>query len=273
MQSPSGALARSARRYGRFLRYSTPAALLNNLGGRLPVFILLFFFDAEVVAFYGLAHGSIAVPLNLVNGAAGQVFFARGPEAIREERLPILTREVAARLVSVALPAALLALWLGPLLFETVFGESWRRAGVFARYLAPWLALAAIASPLTRLFDLLEAQKLDFRFSAAMFLAHTSALLGACAWMDPVGALALYGGVGLVLRFLHLGVLLDLAEVRAGGILRTLGRPLLGALGWTILTHLGFLAGSTLGGLTGLLLGAAAYTWLILDQERRLLGS
>lgn len=262
-----GAMTRSARRYARFLRYSTPAALLNNLGGRLPVLILLWYFDADVVAFYGLAHGSLAVPLNLVNGAIGQVFFARAPGAMQENRLPALTRAVTDRLLVLALPGAVLAVTLGPPLFETVFGPAWTEAGRFARYLGPWLALAAVTSPLTRLFDVLEEQRTDFWFSAGMFVLHVTVLILGCRTGDPRTALLSYGATGMLLRLAHLALLLRLAGVPATSLGRGLGPALGGALLWAGLIALGYAAGSVAAALLGLGAGGLVYAWLLLRRE------
>lgn len=261
-----GAMTRSARRYARFLRYSTPAALLNNLGGRLPVLILLWYFDTEVVAFYGLAHGSLAVPLNLVNGAIGQVFFARAPGAVQENRLPALTRSVTDRLLALALPGALLAVALGPPLFETVFGSAWTEAGRFARYLGPWLAFAAVTSPLTRLFDVLEEQRIDFWFSAGMFAVHVTVLILGCRTGDPRTALLTYGVAGILLRVAHLGLLLRLAGVAATSLGRGLGAALGGGVLWVGLVALGYGTGA-LPALLGLGAGGLVYAWLLLRRE------
>lgn len=260
-------MVRSARRYGRFLGYSAPAALLNNLGGRLPVLILLWFFDAETVAFYGLAHGSLAVPLTVVNGAVGQVFFARAPEADRTDRLVVLTRRTLRRLLALSLPATVLVIVAGPALFATIFGSEWTEAGRYARYLGAWIGLAAVASPLTRLFDVLEEQGSDLLFSTGMFVLHTGALLVGCGTGDPRAALLIYGVSGLLLRIAHLGVMLALAGVRPGALTSGLLVPLGGGLLWSAPVIATYAAGAPIGALAALGIGGLGYLWVFLRRE------
>ena len=71
-----------ARRYARFPAFSAPAAALNLAATRLPVLLLAAFAGEAVVGQFGVAYGTLALPLGLVTGAAGQVFFVRAAAAV-----------------------------------------------------------------------------------------------------------------------------------------------------------------------------------------------
>ncbi len=202
-----------ARRYRRFPLFTLPAALLNALSMRLPFLLLLAFFDARVLGFFGRAFMVLSVPLGLVGGATGQVFFVRAAEARHGGGLAALTLRVYRRLLQVGLYPVLLLMLLGPDLFAFVFGQPWHTAGQYAVWIAPWLLLAALASPLSRLFDVLERQRADLATSVLLFLLQTGALVVGGLQGRPETALLLLGLAGVLGRLVQLGVLLRLAGV------------------------------------------------------------
>lgn len=215
---------RLASRYRRFALFSMPSTLLNALVTRLPAFLLLYYFDRATLGQYGQAFNALFLPLSLVGTAIAQVFFVHAAEAHRAGTLPLLTRTVHARLVMLGMFPTLLVILAGPDLFAFVFGSLWRPAGQFIRYIAPWLLFSAIAAPLTRLFDVLERQRLDLLTSVLMFLGLATALVLGGRSGNLTRTLLLLGVVGSTVRLLHLGVLLRLGRVPGRTVLATYGR-------------------------------------------------
>lgn len=209
-----------ARRYVRFPSFSAPAALLNVAATRVPVFALVGFYGEAVVGQYGLAFGSLALPLGLVTGAVGQAFFARAAEARWTGDLPALTRTTARGLWAVAAYPCLAVLAAGPTLFAVVFGAEWVEAGQYARRVAVWLLLASVVPPLTPVFDVLERQRDELAVSALMFVVQGGAMVAAGLWLRPLDAVLVAGLVGTLLRLVHLGWALRIAGVPLGGAAR-----------------------------------------------------
>jgi O-antigen/teichoic acid export membrane protein len=208
-----------AVRYRRFPLFSTPAAFLNLLSSRVPILLLASFFGATTVGFFGLAFGTLALPVGVVTGAVGQVFGVRAPVAFREGTLGRLTEQVYRRLLAAALfPMAAVAL-AGPDLFAFVFGEPWREAGVYAQYLAPWIFIASVASPLTRIFDVTEKQRTDLGFSILLFSAQILALVLAYRTGQPRIAVASVAVAGVISRTLQVFWMLRIggASVKRAG--------------------------------------------------------
>ena len=206
-----GALPGLARRYARFPLYSAPAALLNVLASRAPVLLLAAFFTTDVVGQFGLAFGTLVLPLGLVAGAIGQVFFVRAAEAHRDGTLGALTLAFYRRLLVVTTYPALVVLVAGPALFAFVFGPVWAVAGGYARLLAVWVLFISVAVPLTRVFDVTERQRADLGFSVLLFVVQTGAFVAAAWAADARSAVLVLGIVGAALRGLHIGWMLRLA--------------------------------------------------------------
>ena len=261
---------RLAVRYGRFPRFTAPAALLNTLGSRAPVLLLAAFFGSGAVGQFGVAFGSLALPLGVLTGAVGQVYGRDGAEAVRAGRLGPLALRVTRGLLAVVAYPALAVAATGPVLFAFVFGEAWAEAGRYAQAVAAWAALAAVAVPLTRTFDLAERQRADLAFSVAMGVALAAVLAVASQRLDALGTVWAAGVAGALLRALHIG-----------WMLRVAGAPLLPAVrygGWAVLVAAacallpGAAAALGLGGaptLAGLVLGGLLYAGLVVRRELR----
>lgn len=208
-----------ARRYRRFPLYAMPSSLLNSVLGRLPVLLLPIYFGWDVTGLYGRAFAVLAIPLSLIGTAVAQVFFVDGTTAYRENRLAGFTENVHARLVMIGMFPCLLLVAVGPELFAFVFGANWRVAGAYEQYLACWFFLSAVASPLTRLFDILELQRAELGISIGSFLLLAAAL----AWGGTTGNVLLTMGLmacaGAFARIFQIAAMLKYAGVslrRAG---------------------------------------------------------
>ena len=209
-----------ARRYARFPAFSAPAALLNLAATRLPVLLLAAFAGPAVVGQFGVAYGTLALPLALVTGAVGQVFFARAAVAVRDGTLPALTRETLRGLLAVTVFPSLAVVAAGPALFAFVFGAEWATAGEYARMLAPWTLAVAVAAPLTALFDVLERQRSDLAASLAMAAVLAAVLVVAGIGGTPGRMILAASLAGTLLRVGHVAWMLRIAAVPPGPVVR-----------------------------------------------------
>lgn len=221
------AIVQMARRYARFPRLGLPATALGQVGARLPPLALGAMLGAASVGHFGLAAASVLVPLALVGDSVGQVFGVHAAEAHRSGGLGLLARRTLGRMLGVvAYPIAAVAL-VGPDLFAFVYGDVWREAGLYARLLAPWLALSVLVPPLTRSFDATERQDREILAGALHAVGVVGGLtVGATLGSAPEAILAL--GVGGALgRLGQLIVAMRVAD--ATGLWRVCRPPLLRA--------------------------------------------
>jgi O-antigen/teichoic acid export membrane protein len=207
------ALRFAASRYRRFPLFAMPSSLLNAVVARLPVLLLPVFFGLETVGLFGRAFVALAVPLSLIGTAVSHVFFIHAAEAYRDGRLSALTENVHARLVMIGAFPTVLLLVAGPELFAFVFGAGWREAGVYEQYLACWFFLGGIASPLTRLFDVLERQRTELLISIAASLTMTAAIVAGGRSGSILLTMALIAAAGSLVRLFHIGTMLQMAAV------------------------------------------------------------
>ncbi|EON19589.1 O-antigen translocase [Cupriavidus sp. GA3-3] len=168
-----------ARRYKDFPLYSTWTAVFNVAGLHLVPLIFSALFGAAVVGHFAFALRMVSAPITLIGAAIGSVFFAQAPAARRAGRLPEVAEELRRKLANAGVPALVLLICAGPDLFGTVFGERWRMAGHYARWMAPWIYFQFQFSPLSCLPDVMELQKLELTAQFSTFAVRL-ATLAAC---------------------------------------------------------------------------------------------
>ncbi|MFK7846717.1 MAG: lipopolysaccharide biosynthesis protein [Rhodothermales bacterium] len=252
----------AARRYKRFPRFSMPSTLLITLQSRLPIFFLLYFFDQATVGYYGRAFALFAVPLSLIGGAISQVFFVEGAIARRAHTLDKLTTKVHSRLVTIGLFPTLAIMLTGPQVMGFFLGSAWEPAGVYLQWLAPWFFLASVASPLTRLFDILEQQRKDFLTSMVIFFVQMPLFVYGCLTGDLMLALIYLAVGGILARIIHIVVLLRLSETPLRAALFPYGQQLL--LSIPFLGLLYFVQGYNISWLTALTLAVSGAIFLLI---------
>jgi O-antigen/teichoic acid export membrane protein len=239
-------IKKAAVRYRRFPIFSTWAGFANTAGLQLPPMLFAALFSPAAAGLYTLANRVLTLPMSLVGGAIGQVFFANAAEAHRAGQLGPLVAQLHAKLAHIGLPPALILILLGPDLFAFVFGEQWRQAGEFARWMAPWLYLVFVSSPLSTLFAVTENQKQGLAFQVILLVLRIAAI-GLGAWYgDLTLAIMLFAGASALC---WLGFLFWVAHI-AGNSARTMWQPTLAAFGFALAATLPILIGLSVPGYT-----------------------
>ncbi|OQY43178.1 MAG: translocase [Anaerolineaceae bacterium 4572_78] len=195
------------KRYKEFPLYGTWSALLNTISWQLPVFFLASFFSATVVGYYALGTRLLRLPMSLIGGSIGQVFFQRAAVAKNEGTLHIVVENVFRQLVKIGLYPSLMLMLVGEDLFILVFGSNWAEAGVYVQILSIWTFFWFISSPLSTLFSVLERQDISLYINIAIFLSRLLALGIGGYFGNARLALILFGGSG-ILVYGYLSVLI-----------------------------------------------------------------
>jgi O-antigen/teichoic acid export membrane protein len=111
--------------------------MMQNYG---VIYLTRMFFTTSIVGLYALSMRILQAPLWLMGSSISQVYFKDASDQYNEtgdiHGLLWKTIRIAAL---AAFPVMILLLIAGPWIFGTLFGQSWREAGVFSRILAPWM--------------------------------------------------------------------------------------------------------------------------------------
>ena len=245
-------IKQAARRYQRFPLFSTWEGLANTAGLQLPPLLFAMLFGSAAAGLYSLANRVLSLPLSLIGNAIGQVFFSNAAEARRNGQLGPLVAQLHSRLAHIGLPPAVIIMLIGADLFEFVFGAQWRQAGEFAQWMAPWLYLVFVSSPLSTLFAVTEKLKQGLAFQVILLAARLVAI-GLGAWIgDLAMTVMLFTGASAAC---WLGFLFWVSHI-SGNTARSMVQPSLTAFGVALLCALPVIIGNNL-------LAAHPFAWVV----------
>lgn len=228
-----------AWRYRRFPIYSSWAGGANTASAELPPTLIAALFTPAAAGLYALAHRVLTLPMSLIGQSIGQVFFANAAEARRNGELGSLVASVHTKLAHVGFPPALVLVLLGPNLFTFVFGEQWRQAGEFARWMAPWLYLQFVSSPISTVFSVTDNQKKALAFQIILLVSRIAAMVLGAWYGDLNLTIMLFAGAS---AFCYLGFLVWVARI-VGNPVRTMWQPTLAAFAFASAATLPILVG------------------------------
>ena len=162
--------------------YQAPRAFLRSATVHLPALLLVAFASPVVAGLYWFASRLLRMLVEMLGNAVRRVFF-KGAVAIHQEgngTRPFLIRVTV--LLGIAGLAPMLGLAAeGPALFAFAFGEEWRMAGAYARWLALWSWLELIAAPAGMLVSVHSIQR-PFLWADLIALSTGAAALILAAW-------------------------------------------------------------------------------------------
>jgi O-antigen/teichoic acid export membrane protein len=202
-------MRRVASRYRRFPIFNSGSSLLNSAGIALPPILLATFYGPQVAGFFALGYQVIVLPAWLIGRSVSDVYIGEGAQLVRTEphALERLFYRTAKNLALIgALPAAVLLL-AGPWLFELVFGEAWREAGVYAQLMAIMFLTQFVTTPLEGTLVVLEQQGLGLRRNAIRLVLVVGSLwLAQWEQWEPKIAVALYS-LSMTLMYINMFII------------------------------------------------------------------
>jgi O-antigen/teichoic acid export membrane protein len=213
-------LRQAGKRYRRFPLFSSWSAVLNALSRQIPLLILASLFGPTIAGLYAFANRLLQTPMSLIGLSIAQVFYSGAAEANRQGKIASLTESVFRRLLQIGMPVLLLVGLSAPEVFAFVFGEEWRQAGVYAQWLALWLLLVFVSSPLSTLPSILEKQGQELAFQVTLLVCRIVAL-GIGGWLQDANlAIGLFALVSAVCWF---GFMLWNMRLSGNGVRKVLG--------------------------------------------------
>ncbi|KRA97634.1 hypothetical protein ASD83_11015 [Devosia sp. Root685] len=142
-------IARMARQYDRFPKFSTLEAMCNSAAVYLPIILLSAWAVGPEAGYLSLGMYAMQVPMSLIGNAVSQVYMSRGPEEARAGTIGRFTTEVLSGLLKTGVGPIICIGVVAPELFRIVFGSEWTRAGVLVTWMAPWFIMQFLASPIS----------------------------------------------------------------------------------------------------------------------------
>lgn len=187
-----------SKRYRKFPIIDVWGGLLNTISRQLPPLLLSAFFSPIIVGYYALGSAVVRLPMVMIGGAIGQVFYQKASEVKNKGGTTEIVASVYKRLVALGLFPMMLLCIVGEDLFSVTFGHDWSEAGIYTQILAPWMFFAFISSPLSALFFVFERQRSALIVHSIIFLTRVMSLYIGGALGNVYTALALFSASGVL---------------------------------------------------------------------------
>lgn len=161
--------------YRKLLFFSTPSNFINNLINQTPIFLLQKFGGTAYVGSYNFTQRILGIPQLFLSSAIVEVFKQKAALAYNTNGncREIFVKTGKALFLLAIVPFTLIILF-SPSIFAFVFGEEWRMAGEFARFLGVLFFFRFIVSPLSYVYYIAGKLKEDF-WIHILFLIVTTA--------------------------------------------------------------------------------------------------
>jgi len=168
--TPRGELVQ-AKRYASHPKHIAPAQLIGVAAQQIPVFMIGSLFSLATVGFFSMAYRLVSLPSGLIASAIGDVYRQRISVAFSErgEFRDVFVRTLK-RTTLLAAPPFIILYLLAPLLFEWVFGSSWRVAGEYAQILVVSSFFQFVFTPIDKGAVVVGATRYIFAWHVARFL-------------------------------------------------------------------------------------------------------
>ena len=136
--------------YSDFPKFSLPADLISTYSSQNPILLFSFFFGDYVVGQFSITQRVLAIPIKFISGSTLEVYKQKASEAYNEKRNCYdICLSTFKKLFIVGLIPTVILFFFAPKLFEVLFGQEWRDAGLYARYMLPMFFLQFSIRPLS----------------------------------------------------------------------------------------------------------------------------
>jgi O-antigen/teichoic acid export membrane protein len=193
-------MKRLGRKYILFPKFNMWQAFINNVSAAFPVFIFSSFFSTTIAGFYTFGFMIIHRPVHLLVSAFYQVIFQRfvekshKKESVLSELYLFIKRAIQVMLV----PFILMGIF-APEIFGFVFGENWTEAGVYARFMLPWIFMVGLAMPLAFMPDMYQQQRKALVIDGIRLILRLLGMVIGLVYHNIYLALALYSGASALM--------------------------------------------------------------------------
>lgn len=159
-----------AKRYNNFPKYLIAAHGFNTGSSQSPVLLLSGLFATSVSGLYMLTNRVLSAPIALVATAIGEVFRQQASkEYAQTGQCKAIYLQTIKKLTLLSVIPFTVLFVFSEEIFSLVFGKDWVEAGVISKILMPVFFLRFISTPLSSMFMIAEAQKIDLYWQIALF--------------------------------------------------------------------------------------------------------
>ena len=187
-------------KYKDFPKFVMPNSFLNTLSGNLPNLLIIVLFSKEYAGYYLLSHKIVMVPMSLITSSISQVFYQKASKGYaKKQNLYPLIKKLYLGQIKLGILPVLIAFVFAPYLFSIFFGEKWYQAGIYTRYLLPWLFMVFLNNPISGIINITNNQKKYLIIEIFLVIFRVGAIfLGKYYFHSPSMTVLLFASVSFL---------------------------------------------------------------------------
>ncbi len=164
-------MQKMASRYIKFPKFSLWATLANTLSSNLLEIFISTVYSIATLGFYSLSNRVLGLPSALLGDAMGKVFFQKATEEKQQTGKAITTfKSTLKYLIIIGLPAYTILFFIVEDAFAFIFGEQWRIAGVYSKYLVFFFFVRFVMGPLSIINSIFEKQQISLMWQSGLLI-------------------------------------------------------------------------------------------------------
>jgi len=166
-----------SKKYKHFFIFMTFSNLLNSSSYNILNILISSIFSINNLGGYFLAQKILGVPLQLISSSISQVFLKQSIEEKNKFNNSLNSFKLILKKMLFLLPfIAILYFYIGDL-FIIVFGESWKEAAIYVKYMLIFFYIKSISSVLSNLLITFEKQKVELFINIIIILISFLSIL------------------------------------------------------------------------------------------------
>ena len=190
-----------AKEYIDFPLYSASQNFINAISSGLPVLLLSKYYGLAVAGAYAFGVSILQAPMNLILTALRQVLFQKACEFQHQGRSisSLYIKTVLILFAMAIIPSLIMIIW-APQIFSFIFGTKWYQAGILARILIIWLAIAFCNLPAVLFARIIRIQRFVFFYDLILLAARTLTLVLGGIYLKVTHTVAAFSVLGSVMN-------------------------------------------------------------------------
>lgn len=193
------------KKHYRFPLFTAPQEFLNSLSQNTPLLMMESFFGSSVVGFYWFSMRIISLPISAISGSIRQTFYQKAASLTSNKELLKLLLKTTKVLFLMGLPFIILGFIFSPVLFSFIFGEEWETAGIYTRWLLPWMFFALINPPSSALINIMHLQKFNLIYDIILFIFRLGAVYFGGKYLGALETIIIFSAIGVLFNMFFMG--------------------------------------------------------------------
>jgi len=167
----------AALKYRDFPLYKAPQLIIQYVSQGLPVLMLSALFSPASAGLYTLCSAVLKKPGSLIGKSVDDVFYSKFATVNHAggDRQKLLIKTTLGLAAIGIIPFGLIIIF-GPWIFETIFGNDWRAAGEYARWLSIFVYFLFCSKPSKRAVAVLEIQEILLIYQVVSLVTSFTAI-------------------------------------------------------------------------------------------------